>query len=248
MLEMDFKDQTVIITGATRGIGKAIADLFSEYGARLILTGTKQDVVDELNQNRINENIKYYSVNFNERNSVDRFFSELEKYPRLDVCINNAGINIIDDFVDTKEADFDQLINTNLKGPYLLCRYVSKRMKEKNYGRIINIASIWSEITRPKRSLYTTTKNALYGLTKTIAIELAQFNVIVNSVSPGFTLTELTQLTNTTEEIEQISKMIPIKRMADPAEIARVVIFLSSKMNTYIVGQNIIVDGGYTNV
>lgn len=245
---MNFQDQTVIVTGATRGIGKAIADLFSEAGARLILTGTKQEVVDKLNKDQINENIKYFPVNFNERNSVDCFFSELGKYPKLDVCINNAGINILDDFIDTKEEDFDKLVNTNLKGPYLLSRYVSRRMKAQNYGRIINIASIWSEITRPKRSLYTTTKNALYGLTKTMAIELAQFNVIVNSVSPGFTLTELTQATNTLEEIEQISNAIPIKRMADPVELARVVIFLSSKMNTYIVGQNIIVDGGYSNV
>jgi len=248
MLEMDFKNQTVIVTGATRGIGKAIADLFSESGARLILTGTKQEVVEKLNKDQLNENIKYFPVNFNERNSVDRFFSELEAYPKLDVCINNAGINIIDDFIDTKEEDFDQILNINLKGPYLLSRYVSKRMREQNYGRIINIASIWSEITRPKRSLYTTTKNALYGLTKTMAIELAQFDVIVNSVSPGFTLTELTHSTNTADEIKQISSAIPIKRMADPVEVARVVLFLASKINTYIVGQNIIVDGGYTNV
>ena len=121
-------------------------------------------------------------------------------------------------------------------------------MKKNGYGRIVNITSIWSVITRPGRSIYTTAKFAIAGLTKTLAIELAEYNILVNSVGPGFTITELTATTNTSEEIKKITDIIPIKRMAQPIEIANTILFLCSDLNTYLTGQNIIVDGGYTNV
>ncbi len=247
-MDINFKNRTIIITGATKGIGKVTAELFAKEEGNIILTGTKNKIVDELNLKYSDKKRKYFCVDFSNTASINDFLLDLNKYPQIDICINNAGINIIDDFIDTKVEDFDLIMNVNLKGHYLINRYAAARMKDDGYGRIINIASIWSKITRPKRALYTISKNAIHGMTQTMGIELAKYNVLVNTVSPGFTLTELTQTTNTVEELEQISKMIPIGRMAEPKEIARTILFLASEMNTYITGQNIMVEGGYTIV
>ena len=134
------------------------------------------------------------------------------------------------------------------KGAYILMREISKKMINNKYGRIINITSIWSCVTRPGRSLYTASKFAMAGLSKTIAVELAADNILVNSVGPGFVSTEMTLATNTFKELEKITSTIPAKRMADPIEIANFVVFLVSDLNTYITGQNIMIDGGYTSV
>jgi len=247
----DYSNKTVLITGATRGIGKAIADLFYESGANLILTGTKKEEIDILN-NEIKKNDiinkRYIQVDFYDDISVNHFLLELEKLDIIDVCINNAGVNKINDFEGTSLEDFKWIQKINLEMPYKILKVVGSKMIKNKYGRIVNIASIWSIITRPGRSLYTTSKNALVGLSKTLAIEWASYNVLVNAVSPGFTLTELTKKTNTTRQLEELKSQIPAKRMAEPVEIAKVVAFLCSDQNTYLTGQNIAVDGGYTNV
>lgn len=247
-MKLDFTSKSVLITGATRGIGKAIADEFEEAGAQLILTGTDSANINQLNKKYNGSQRRYYTLDFSSSLSVSSFTEILKNINKIDVLINNAGINILDNFIETEDDDFNKLVNINLKGPYLLSKQVAKKMISKNYGRIINICSIWSKITRPKRSLYTMTKNGLHGLTQTMAIELAKYNIMVNSLSPGFTLTDLTRETNTKEELESIANMIPAGRMAEPSEIAKVALFLASEQNSYLTGQNIVVDGGFTNV
>lgn len=120
-------------------------------------------------------------------------------------------------------------------------------MKAQNYGRIVNIASIWSVINRPGRSSYGISKNAIHGLTKALSIELAQYNIMVNSVSPGFTMTELTKTTNTKEQLVELAGRVAAHRLAEPQEQANVVAFLCSEQCSYMTGQNLVVDGGYTN-
>ena len=134
-----------------------------------------------------------------------------------------------------------------MKKPYL-SQIVLKNMINQKYGRIINISSIWGVISRPKRVMYGVSKFGLNGLSKSIAAEYGDKNILANSVSPGFTQTELTQKTNTKKEIEEIADKIPLKRLAYPNEIAKAVEFLASEKNTYITGQNIIVDGGFTSI
>ena len=247
-ISIDLTGKTALITGGTRGIGKAIADKFIQAGAFTIITGTKQSEVDQLNNSIIAGKISYMQLDLSDKESTLAFLSEIRALPKIDILINNAGINRINLNTETTLEDYDLLNDINLKGPYLICREVSRIMKNNKYGRIINISSIWSSVTRSGRSLYSTTKCGLVGLTKTLSVELASYDILVNAVGPGFTLTELTMSTNTQEEIANMSDIIPIKRFAEPVEIANLVLFLGSDLNTYITGQNMIIDGGYTNV
>ncbi|MCR8559728.1 SDR family oxidoreductase [Mucilaginibacter sp. BJC16-A38] len=247
-IKIDLTAKIALITGGTRGIGKAIAERFLDAGSSVILTGTSAAEIEQLNSVNTSERISYLQLDFNDPASVEAFLLKLNNFDRIDVLVNNAGINKIALNTETTDADFDLLHNVNVKGPYVLCREVSKVMKKNGYGRIVNITSIWSAITRPGRSIYTTNKNAVAGLTKTLAIELGKYDILVNSVGPGFTLTELTASTNSAEELKKITELIPMNRMAQPVEIANVILFLSSDLNSYLTGQNIIVDGGYTNV
>jgi len=250
-MKIDFQGKTVLVTGATRGMGKQFADDFADLGANLILTGTDKDKIKILNREANHDGQvtrKYYAVDFANADSTKSFIEAIEVYPKIDVCINNAGINRINFIDETLIEDWKDILSVNLEAPFLITRAVSKLMKKNRYGRIINIASIFGVISKAKRSMYTTTKFGLHGLTITSAIELAPYNVLVNSVSPGFVLTELTKSILIEAEIEDLARQVPIGRFAEPDEISRVVLFLASSQNTYLTGQNIVVDGGFVDV
>ena len=247
---MDFTGKTALVTGATRGIGKSIAETLWAAGADVILTGTKQDEVDKLNenvQNQATERKHYLCVDLSNELSLKRFLLQLEEIKKIDICVNNAGINIVRDFCDVSFEEFIKVQQVNVFGPRQILSVVVPKMKAQNYGRIVNIASIWSVINRPGRSSYGISKNAIHGLTKALSIELAQFNIMVNSVSPGFTMTELTKTTNTKEQLVELAGRVAAHRLADPQEQANVVAFLCSEQCSYMTGQNLVVDGGYTN-
>ena len=246
-MNIDFKGQVVLVTGATRGIGKQLADDFARLGAKLILTGTSEEQVRDLNE-LSGSRRKYYSVDFTDRHSTENFLQELKQYEKIDVCVNNAGINRINYIDKTLLKDWDDIISVNLKAPFMIIREVSNIMKKNGYGRIINISSIFGVVSREERSIYTTSKFGLSGLTVSTAIDLAQYCVLVNAVSPGFVLTDLTKSILSEEEIKKLIEQIPARRLATPDEISHVIIFLASSLNTYITGQNIVVDGGYVNV
>lgn len=251
-MNIDLTGKTALITGGTMGIGAAIATEFCKSGAELILTGIEgEDYIEGLNndalKNEIN-NIHYIHVDFSDPVSIERFFIFLDSYKKIDVCINNAGTNRNNPLDKIISEDYDLLLAVNLKAPFLITQYVSKRMKEANYGRIVNIASIWSIKSRTGRTAYTISKSGIIGLTKTSSIELAPFNILVNAVSPGFTMTELTMKTLSEKEFEEFKSIVPVQRFAQPEEIAKLVLFLVSDLNTYITGQNIAIDGGFSNV
>ncbi|MFZ4739770.1 MAG: SDR family NAD(P)-dependent oxidoreductase [Bacteroidales bacterium] len=249
---IDLKDKTAFITGGTMGIGAAIAEEFHKSGAQLIITGAEsQEEIDKLNfevKNKGITSIRYIRADFSNENAIEILFEILDQYPKIDICINNAGTNRNNPIEAIKLEDFDFLLDINLRAPFRITQYMGKRMKEAHYGRIVNLASIWSVISRSGRTAYTVTKSAIVGLTKTSAIELAPYNILVNAVSPGFTLTELTKKTLAEEEYNELLAIIPAKRFAEPEEIAKTILFLASDLNTYITAQNIIIDGGFTNV
>jgi len=245
---MILKEKTTLITGATRGIGKAIADEFLKAGASVILTGTNKLEIERKKTKNKNPKITWVTADFSTREGVDEFISELENIRLIDICINNAGINIIKPFEEYSVDEYQRLLAINLTAPFLLLQHILPHMKKREFGRIVNIASIWSEISKSGRSLYTTSKTGLVGVTRSLAVEYASSNILVNAVSPGFTRTELTEKSLSKDEMKTLSAQIPIQRFADPSEIAKVVLFLCSDLNTYITGQNIIIDGGFTLV
>jgi len=217
--------KTVLITGASRGIGKAIKLYFENQGVKII-TPTRQDL-DLLSND-----------------SIDAFIKNLNE--PVDILINNAGINNISFVNEVSDDNINTTIQINLVAPLRLIRGIIPNMMAKKFGRIVNISSIWGIITKSGRVTYSMSKSGLNGMTRTLAVELAPYNILVNAVAPGYVDTELTRKNNSSEQIELIKKTIPLQRLADPSEIAEVVAFLVSDKNSYITGQVIIVDGGFT--
>ncbi len=239
---MSFNDKKVLITGGSRGIGKAIADMFVDVGANVTITctGSKSGLQSE------DRSVLY--VDFTDDGSTSEFLDKVVKDGDYDIVINNAGINIIKPFEEVYDAAFDKVMKVNLYAPFKVAQAASYAMIRKGWGRIVNIASIWSIVTKAGRTSYTASKAGLVGMTKTMAIELAPHGVLMNSVSPGFTMTDLTRESLTDEQMTEMSAQVPMGRFADPDEIARLVMFLCSDVNTYMVGQNVVIDGGFTIV
>ena len=227
-MKIDFTGQTAIVTGASRGIGKKIANDLDSLGANVIKFSSKD-------------------FNFLERDAVNELAEEIKKYDKIDICINNAGINKIDYVENIELSDFEDILNVNLYAPFVIAKAASGIMKNNNYGKIINIGSIWGIKTREKRLSYSTSKAGLIGMTRTLSVELAQNNILVNMVSPGFTATEMTKNILKKDEIDSLTSQIPLKRFANVDDISNVVLFLASNLNTYITGENIVVDGGFIN-
>ncbi|MDD5078670.1 MAG: SDR family NAD(P)-dependent oxidoreductase [Candidatus Omnitrophica bacterium] len=218
------KKKNALVTGASRGIGLAIADCFKKQGINVLAPGRKE--LDLLS-----------------KDSIANYLAGL-KCP-VDILVNNAGINMLGGIVSLEERNIQETIQVNLLAPLDIIRNVAPRMMHKKYGRILNIGSIWGLITKPGRVTYTLTKSGLGGLTRSMAVELAPYNVLVNCVAPGYVDTELTRKNNTSRELEKIKKSIPLQRLANPGEIAELAYFLCSDKNTYITGQTIAIDGGY---
>lgn len=218
--------KTVLVTGGSRGIGKAIVQKFEAEGYRTFAPGHQE-------------------LDLNSVESVDAFI-EAHREAGFDVIINNAGINEISLLENITDDQLDRMMQINLLSPIRLLRGLVGPMKENKYGKIVNIGSIWAVVSREGRLVYSATKNALHGVTNTLALELGPYNILVNTVCPGYVLTELTRKNNTEEEIEIISSTLPLRRMAQPEEIANFVYFLASENNTFVTGQKIAIDGGFT--
>lgn len=217
--------KTVFISGAARGIGLAIYQKLKKENYKIIAP-TRQE------------------LDLSDNTSVNRYFKK-HKDLKVDILINNAGINFPAWVDELSDDNIDQHIQTNLVSPIKLIRTFIPYMKKNNWGRIINISSIFGIVARGKQTMYTATKHGINGVTKALALELGSYNILINSVCPGFTNTDLVKR-NAPEKNALISKDIPLGRFAEPKEIAELVSFLISNRNTYINGQCIIIDGGFT--
>lgn len=216
----------VLITGASRGIGAAIAQKFPQEGWE-ILTPTRAE------------------MDLRVPASITAYFETI-KHLEIHSLINNAGINVNNPIEKIRENDLRAVMETNVTAPAILCKLITPLMQKQGYGRIVNISSIWGVISKEGRAAYSMSKNALNGLTNALAVELGASGILVNSVCPGFTKTELTDRTVPKDEQQRLSAEIPLRRFAEPSEIAEIVYFLGSDKNTYITGQKIVIDGGFT--
>jgi 3-oxoacyl-[acyl-carrier protein] reductase len=176
--------------------------------------------------------------------SVDRYLASLKE--PVDILVNDAGVNKIAPLEAVTDENLQEALQVNLVAPFRLARDLAPLMAKRGYGRIVNISSIWSVVSKGGRLPYSMSKSGLSGLTRTLAVEVAQFNVLVNGVAPGFVNTELTSQNNSEQDLAAIRAMIPAGRLAEPEEIAEIVSFLCSAKNSYITGQTIVVDGGFS--
>ena len=216
--------RTALITGASRGIGAAIAARLKSEGVRVLSPSSK--VLD-----------------LSSTVSIDTYLSQLTD--PIDILVNNAGINRLGSIDEISGKDFEEVIQINLLGHFQLTQGLVKGMKARRYGRIINISSIWSLVSRERRVTYSAAKAGLNGLTRALALELAPYHILVNAVAPGYINTELTKKNNPPEALERIAGEIPLGRLGEPSEIAECVAFLCSPKNSYMTGQVIVLDGGY---
>jgi 3-oxoacyl-[acyl-carrier protein] reductase len=217
--------RTVFISGAGRGIGHAVAERYRASG-HTVVTPTRAE------------------LDLGDLDAVESYVQQMGS-TAIDVLINNAGENRPLGLEDLARADLQRIVDVNVQAPFLLSRAFGVCMAERGWGRIVNVSSVYSVVSRHKRSMYTTTKSALNGLTKACAVELGPRGVLVNSVCPGFVDTDLTRQNNTPDEIDYLRSLVPLGRLASPAEIAELIYFLGSDLNTYITGQLIAIDGGF---
>jgi 3-oxoacyl-[acyl-carrier protein] reductase len=242
---MDFSNQTVVITGSARGIGRTIAESFVARGANVVISD-----VDELACQKTAGELgaKAIGVKANVMNSdeIEQLFkTTVEKFGRVDVVVNNAGITRDTLLVRMDEKDWDLVLDINLKGSFFVTRTAAKIMMKQRSGRIINISSVVGLIGNAGQANYSASKAGLIGLTMSAAKELAGRGVTVNAVAPGYIATEMTEHLPEAAR-EAFLKKIALKRPGTPADVAGAVLFFAGEHSSYITGQVLAVDGGLT--
>ncbi len=241
-----FTDKVVVVTGASRGIGREIALQFAAQGAKVVVSARGAGAIDAL-VGEIEEKggqALAVAADVAKTADVENLFAEATAaFGRVDILINNAGITRDGLLLRMKDDDWDAVLDTNLKGAFLCTRAAAKLMSKQKYGRIVNISSVVGEMGNPGQANYCASKAGVIGLTKSVARELGRRNVTVNAVTPGFIVTEMTDaLPEKTRN--ELSAMIPTGRFGEPSEIAHAVLFLSSDHASYITGQVLGVNGG----
>jgi len=244
-------DRVAIITGGSKGLGKAMASALAGAGANVVIMSRHlneaQVTADEI-KNSTGRKILALEVDVSQQPQVEQMVNQtLEEFGRIDILINNAGINIRGSIEELKMEDLAQVLNINLIGPVLCCRAVVPHMKAQKYGRVINIASILGSVGMPNRTSYSASKGAIIQFTRTLALELAPDNITVNAICPGPFATEMNRpLMDDPQVYQTFASKVPLGRWGEPEEIGGVTIFLASDASSFVTGATIYVDGGYT--
>ena len=240
-----YKDKIVLITGASRGIGKAIANNFAEQGAFVIGTATTQGSAEQISKDFETHNYsgKGLVLNIADKSSVEEFNNVLKELHTPNILVNNAGITRDNLLMRMKDDEWEDVVNTNLTGMYRVTKLCMRAMMKARYGRIINISSVVGLSGNPGQTNYSATKAGMIGFTRSLAREVGSRGITVNAVAPGFIETDMTNEL-ATDVRESILNQIALSRLGRPEEIAAVVDFLASEEAAYITGQTISVNGG----
>lgn len=244
---MTLEGKVALVTGASRGIGREIALELARQGANVVVNyagseAKANEVADEIKA--LGKEAFAIKCDVSNQEEVSVMVKEtIERFGKLDILVNNAGITKDNLLMRMKEEEWDDVININLKGVFLCTKAVTRQMMKQRIGRIINIASIVGVSGNPGQANYVAAKAGVIGLTKTTAKELASRNITVNAIAPGFITTDMTD--KLTDELKaEMLKQIPLARLGEPKDIAKMTAFLASDDSSYITGQTLHIDGG----
>ncbi|NRA59603.1 MAG: 3-oxoacyl-ACP reductase FabG [Psychrobium sp.] len=242
-MSFNFSEKVVLVTGASRGIGRQIAQLFADSGATVIGTATSESGAQRISD-YLGENGHGLVLNVTDKESIDALFATIKSdFTGVDILVNNAGITRDNLMMRMKDDEWDDIISTNLTSVFKVSKAVLRHMMKKRQGRIINIGSVVGSSGNPGQVNYCAAKAGLLGLTKSLAKEVASRGITVNTVSPGFIQTDMTEEL-TDEQKQAILAQVPAARLGKPEEIAAAVAFLASDMAAYISGETLHVNGG----
>jgi 3-oxoacyl-[acyl-carrier protein] reductase len=242
-VNIDLTGRTALVTGSTRGIGRAIAETLAGAGARVAVVGRDAGRAEEVAR-AIGHDAAGFACDVTDVASVTALIENVEKaFGQIDILVNNAGLTRDNILFRLKDEDWDTVLDANLRGAFFAIRAASRGMMKRRWGRIINIASVVGIIGNKGQANYAASKAGLIGLTKTVAKELASRNILINAVAPGFIETDMTAAM-TPEARETLSGQIPLERLGTPNDVAATVAFLASDFASYITGQVLVVDGG----
>ncbi|HHL0332356.1 TPA: SDR family oxidoreductase [Listeria monocytogenes] len=244
--DFNITDKVAVVTGAASGIGKAMAELFPEKGAYVVLLDIKEDVKDvaaKINPSRT----LALQVDITKKENIEKVVAEIKKvYPKIDILANSAGVALLEKAEDLPEEYWDKTMELNLKGSFLMAQIIGREMIATGGGKIVNMASQASVIALDKHVAYCASKAAIVSMTQVLAMEWAPYNINVNAISPTVILTELGKKAWAGQVGEDMKKLIPAGRFGYPEEVAACALFLVSDAASLITGENLIIDGGYT--
>lgn len=243
--------KVAIVTGGSRGLGRVIAGALAGAGAAVVVSARTLEPAEAVARTLATESGSKtlgLAVDVTQSASVDAMVAKtLETFGSVDVLVNNAGINIRGPIEQLQESDWDQVIDTNLKGPWLCCRAVAAPMRKRGWGRIINVSSMLGEVSLPGRSPYASSKGGVTLLTKTLALEFARDGINVNALCPGPFATELNRpLLEDPATRAAMESKVPLGRWGDPEELGPAALFLASDASSFMTGATLFIDGGYT--
>jgi 3-oxoacyl-[acyl-carrier protein] reductase len=243
MIQIDLKGKNALVTGSTRGIGRAIAETLAKAGARVAVVGRDLQKAQEA-ATAVGNGAQGFACEVTDTTAVAKLVADVEAaFGSIDILVNNAGITRDNLVMRLKDEDWDAVMNANLRGAFAAIRAASRGMMKRRSGRIINVSSIIGIIGNKGQANYAASKAGLIALTKSVAKELGSRNILVNAVAPGFIDTEMTAAM-TPEARDALGKQIALERLGTPQDVAATVAFLASDLASYITGQVIVVDGG----
>ena len=241
--------RVALVTGASRGLGKSMALALGESGANLALVSRSAESLEEVSKEAkaLGATSEMFTADVSKEENVEVLREAvIRRFGKVNILINNAGINIRKPITEFTTGEWRSVIETNLTAPFLMCRAFVPQMKGQGYGRIINTTSTMSHVATPNRTAYAASKAGLLGFTRALALELALEGITVNGISPGWFETELTKpIWSDPEANDQLVSRIPLGRWGDAKDVAKLAVYLCSEEAGYITGTDILIDGGY---
>ncbi|MDC0433855.1 SDR family oxidoreductase [Pelagibacteraceae bacterium] len=246
--DISLKGKTALITGATKGLGRGAAEAIAEAGGNIIAIGRNQSELNSLGKKIKKLKVQYTSFNC-DVNNYDKIKNFITKLKKLDILVNNAGTNIPENFLNVKKNSLETLLNVNTKAVFNIAQLCANQIikLKKKQGSIINISSIFGLVAGQKRTVYSMTKFGVEGLTKGMALDLAKYNIRVNSVCPNIVLTPRTKKYFSDKKYNKyVKESTPINKVVTISDVATSITFLASEASSMITGTSIIIDGGWT--